>query len=242
MKAATARLQPFSEETNCCFTESLSEWLRDQTPATIRHAARTIAQLGYDSESGKQRRQSEYAAGRTLARELLTYWDESSDVPSAKDRSPNWPTGFAGSISHSNHWVWVAVAQNELIRSIGIDTEQIVDPRTRYQTQAEIATDAEWALTKSLGLSAQAEFTLLFSAKEAFYKCLYPIHKQYFNFKQAVVEFCTEGHLIIRPTKDNPIFGQFPDSLDVHYFMNTKNVFTIAWLGQSNRQSKGMEA
>ncbi len=42
-----------------------------------------------------------------------------------QDRSPRWPAGFVGSISHSRNWVVAAAARGEDYASIGIDSEPI---------------------------------------------------------------------------------------------------------------------
>lgn len=120
------------------------------------------------------RRQREFAAGRTAARDAMTQigWPAAA-VPSAPDRSPVWPDGLVGSITHSGR-VCVAIAgRRDLVHAVGIDIEEdhAMDP-TLWKT---ICTPRELADLQPLPSSERGRrVTRLFCAKEAFYKWQYP--------------------------------------------------------------------
>lgn len=176
------------------------------------------------------RRQREFAAGRSCAKTLLNRWNVNEEVGVAADRSPIWPVGFVGSISHSNHWVWSAVAKSTQTRSLGIDTEVVVSSETCDMLDEDIVTKQERSVVESLGLSAEVSFTLAFSAKEAFYKCWYPITEAFFEFKQVAIESCTDTTIRIASLDSNPNFNITPQWLDVHYIATDHDVFTATWM------------
>ena len=69
------------------------------------------------------KRRREFAAGRYLARKLLSRLDLPQDTPllNGEDRAPVWPEGVAGTISHTRHRAAVAVARSPAVLSLGCD-------------------------------------------------------------------------------------------------------------------------
>lgn len=183
-----------------------------------------------DSTSAKAKRQLEFANGRRCAESLLKRLGNTNQVWTNDDRSPAWPLGYTGSISHSRNWTWAAVTQKSRLNSVGIDTEPVIDTQTREEIIFEVATPAEWKACQETALTDDQLFSLIFSAKEAFYKCCYPIVQQYFGFEHAVAEIIDEGKIKIRTHQSHPCFGQMPQSLEVHYRFTPENVFTITWM------------
>ena len=181
---------------------------------------------------GTTKRQREFAAGRSCAAVLLNRWNIAAEVGIAKDRSPIWPDGFVGSISHSDRWVWAAVAKSEDRPAIGIDTEIVVAPETSGMLESDIVSEAERSVVESLHLNPEVAFTLAFSAKEAFYKCWYPITKTFFDFKQVAIQSCTANTLRIVTLDSNPNFKTNPEWLDVHFLVTDSDVFTATWMDQ----------
>ena len=200
------------------------------TQTILRRREKDLNAQGLSQNATK--RQREFAAGRSCAAVLLNRWDVAEEVGVAQDRSPIWPDGFAGSISHSDRWVWVAVAKSEDRRAIGIDTEIVRSPETCDMLANDIVTESERLAIKPLGLSPQVAFTLAFSAKEAFYKCWYPITKSFFEFKQVAIQSCTADTIRIISLDSNPNFKIAPAWLDVHYLATDSDVFTATWMKQ----------
>ena len=102
------------------------------------------------------------------------------------DRSPRWPTGYVGSISHSRNWIVAAAAQACDFASIGIDSEPITTPEQAALLKQDIGHATEWQLLERMDLSLPVAFTLLFSAKEAFYKCWYPLKQRFLDFTDVI--------------------------------------------------------
>lgn len=178
----------------------------------------------------RSKRRHEFAAGRRCAESLLKQLGCSQQVWTNNDRSPDWPTGFAGSISHSTNWTWAAVAKTSQLQSIGIDTEPVIPRDTRENILSEVTTPSEWSQCQSSGLNQDELFTLVFSAKEAFYKCCYPVVKQYFDFRHVCVEAIDPDRIRIRTDQSHPCFAQMPLALDVAYLVTQDHVFTTVWM------------
>lgn len=120
------------------------------------------------------RRQREYAAGRIAAREAMIQigWPAGA-IPSAPDRSPAWPQGVVGSITHSSQACIAIAGRRDQVHAMGIDLEEDrpVDPAL-WET---ICTPRELVDLASVPRSNRGRWmTRLFCAKEAFYKWQYP--------------------------------------------------------------------
>jgi 4'-phosphopantetheinyl transferase EntD len=135
-------------------------------------------------EHAVAKRRAEFGTARMCARQALAKLGipPCSLIPHA-DRSPQWPPGVVGSISHTEKLCGVAVTTSPRIMSLGIDLE--IDAPLESDLQALICTSAErrWLdryRSADRGLAAK----ILFSAKEAFYKCQYVVTKQFLEFTE----------------------------------------------------------
>ena len=151
------------------------------------------------------KRVREFAAGRLCARRALAEFGI-VDVPIgvADDRQPIWPDSFVGSITHTEGYGAAVVAERRRIRALGLDSEIV--GQVKAPLWATICTTSEIAWLRSLPPSEQAAAaTVIFSAKEAFYKCQYPLTRERLNFLDAVVEAVTQpasmGTFSIRSTR-----------------------------------------
>jgi len=122
-----------------------------------------------------EQRRTEFALGRYCAHETLAQLGiHRAPVLKGDNREPVWPAGVVGSITHSSGHAIAAVARNTRLSGLGID----------FEGSAEL-TPAEAEL---ICLPAEntphdgARAKLLFSAKEAVYKCLYPTVGAYIDF------------------------------------------------------------
>src|SRR2546425_4073273 len=75
-------------------------------------------------------RQSIFDMGRASLAELGS---GETSVAMAADRSPVWPQGYVGSITHTDDLLGVAVARRTDFRSIGIDAEAIIQLETTVE-------------------------------------------------------------------------------------------------------------
>lgn len=127
------------------------------------------------------KRRAEFGSARLCAREALAQLGAApvALVPSA-DRAPVWPAGVVGSITHTQGYCGVVVARAERHASLGLDAEQ--DRPLAPELIEMICTPAERAR------SAARDAILYFAAKEAFYKCQYPLTRQYLDFLDVELE------------------------------------------------------
>jgi 4'-phosphopantetheinyl transferase EntD len=146
-------------------------------PAEAQYVARAVA-----------KRQQEFAAGRECSRLLLAQFgivDFALRV--GDDREPLWPDALVGSITHTEHFCAVVVAEKTRLSAVGIDSE--ISGSVKPELWESICTDVERAWLDTLEVSQQAAAaTLIFSAKEAFYKSQFPLMRQKLHFHDATVE------------------------------------------------------
>jgi 4'-phosphopantetheinyl transferase EntD len=128
------------------------------------------------------KRVSEFAAGRACARRALVELGIHDFVlRAAKDRQPIWPASVVGSITHTAGLCAAVVADRERLAAIGIDCE-VVGSAT-HEIWDTICGAEETAWRRSLPEASQAAaVTLLFCAKEAFYKCQFPLTGEWLDF------------------------------------------------------------
>jgi enterobactin synthetase component D len=155
--------------TDAAFALPLSAELRSRLPQALRRAT--------------QKRQREFLAGRWCAKQALQCLGAgSTHVVMAEDRAPIWPDGVVGSITHTGDFAAAAVAWAADIAALGIDSEQIIDPAAARDI-ADICMVDEATLFKAAHGRSFCEFcTLVFSAKESVFKCLYPLTRKFLEF------------------------------------------------------------
>jgi 4'-phosphopantetheinyl transferase EntD len=137
------------------------------------------------------KRIAEFAAGRLCARRAL----EDLGVTNAPiavnaDRSPRWPPGIVGSISHTSNYGCAVVAHASDLTSIGVDVEIV--GRVTAELDTLVFTARERGFLAALPTAERARAaTVIFSAKEAFYKCQYAITQQWLDFQDVSLELAT---------------------------------------------------
>lgn len=114
-------------------------------------------------------RRIEFATGRTLARLALKKLGVSAQpIKRDADRRPIWPENIVGSITHCKGLAFVAVANQQVARSLGIDAEIRLPLEERLIQR--ICTKREIACNTKSSIDKECWPRLLFSAKESVYK------------------------------------------------------------------------
>lgn len=134
-------------------------------------------------ERAVESRQREFHAARACARQAMELLDEPSvAIPAASDRSPIWPAHLIGSISHCSSFCIAAVARKgETCDAIGVDVEPAEDlPSDLLDTICSPRERA--ALDDQPADQCLLAARILFSAKEAVYKCQYPLTGEMLEF------------------------------------------------------------
>jgi enterobactin synthetase component D len=152
------------------------------------------------------KRLTEFIAGRRCAAEALRRlgWNDPPPVGIAGDRSPVWPAGVVGSITHTESFAWAAVADAARLRGIGVDSEAVVTQEEAIRVRRLIVSEAEWERLPGGASGAQpgpaALVTFALSAKESVYKCLHPLCGRFLDFGDVeIVELDVEaGRFAVR--------------------------------------------
>lgn len=137
----------------------------------------------------RPKRVGEFAAGRLCARHALAaFGHEGWDLLAGPDRAPRWPPDMVGSISHVEGFCGAALAARSRFRSLGLDVE--LDGRVTAELHEQILTASE---RRCLAAASPGQLdrlaTLGFAAKEAFYKCQYPLTGQWLDFVDIEIDF-----------------------------------------------------
>jgi 4'-phosphopantetheinyl transferase EntD len=133
------------------------------------------------------KRRAEFGTARGCAREALARMGfPPMPLLPGPDRAPVWPAGVVGSISHTKGRCGVVVERSPPVRSVGLDIETVrpLDDGVL----AIILTEKEraWLFAEK---DAQDDLAILiFCAKEAYYKCQYPLTRTYLGFKDVELE------------------------------------------------------
>ena len=129
------------------------------------------------------KRQGEYFAGRYCAKTALNCLGvKNLSVSTGDKRQPLWPYGVSGAISHTNSSALCIVSKADEIRGLGIDQEYVVTRTLMNEISSQIVSEEELAVLSNGQLKSTVAFTATFSAKESFFKAMFPIYKDYFGF------------------------------------------------------------
>lgn len=148
-----------------------------------------------------EKRVAEFSAGRAAAAACLAQLQyPPTPVLRGADRAPVWPAGLVGTITHSGGIALAAVAQAAQWHGIGLDLEHVSGVR-RIEIADRIADADEkvWIGTDRARLAA------VFSAKEAIFKAIYPIHRRWFGFAAVTLRPTDAGFdAVLREHLDRP--------------------------------------
>jgi len=198
-----------------CCTPLLDDWLLPhRLPGVQLLSTRFDPQLlepedfvrwGIEPLKAVSKRQTEFLAGRICAHEALRRLTGTPIIPAvAEDRSPCWPSGVVGSITHGAGWAAAVTARAEHWRGLGLDVEKLLPPARADRLVAEILTPRELAGYAELSDPQRAlRVTLTFSIKESLFKALYPLVKKRFYFQEAeLIQHDATGYARLRLLND----------------------------------------
>jgi len=167
-------------------------------------------------------REREFRHGRHCARLALTAIGAPAvAIRKNDDRSPQWPAGYIGSISHTGDLAAAAVAAQSHYVGLGLDIER---------NDALDEASHELILRAEERSANGQRAKLIFSIKEAIYKCLYTQVGAYIDFQEMEVAI-DESHGRFRAIPHT-------DKVDMHlaarlqgrYCETDEWVFSSAWI------------
>ncbi|AEB42802.1 4'-phosphopantetheinyl transferase [Micromonospora maris AB-18-032] len=131
-------------------------------------------------------RRRDFTAGRVCARRAMAMLGlPAVAVPAGPDRSPVWPPGTVGTITHTKGYCAAAVGRTSEIRAVGMDAEQ---HRVLGAEVSRLICLPEEEEQHDRLPSGVAWSTVVFSAKETVYKIWHPIVGDWLGFHDALVE------------------------------------------------------
>jgi len=133
-----------------------------------------------------RKRQAEFFFGRLASRLVLGELSPelaALDIPIGASREPLWPGGVIGSISHCQGYAASTAQLRGRRRGIGIDIEQVVNADMQQALLASVVQPQEMDYLRTVReLPLPVLLTLVFSAKEAFFKATFAAVGRMFGF------------------------------------------------------------
>ncbi len=160
------------------------------------------------SPNAVSKRRREFAAGRAAARAAMADLGlPPCAIPVGPKRAPVWPTGVTGSITHTRSCAAaVAALPGEDLRALGIDVEEDTPLENKLIPSICSPREQDW-LKRQENPGQMAK--VIFSAKEAAYKCQYAISERFFGFDGMELELDTaRGHFLAEFTGEQPPFAK----------------------------------
>lgn len=145
-----------------------------EIPKTVQFEFEEEAKLVQQAGNYRQR---EFSAGRDCARgALASIGCQIGPMLIDTDGLPRWPEGTVGSISHSRGYCAAVAAVSTSYLSLGLDLE-----KTNRLSRGAISRVVH-SLEESYVKDDQQRASLIFCAKEAFFKLQYPVWHTSANF------------------------------------------------------------
>jgi 4'-phosphopantetheinyl transferase EntD len=147
--------------------------------------------------SAVPKRRAEFGTARVCARQALS---RLGFVPVAlvpgSDRAPVWPRGVVGSITHTEGYCAVVLHRSPPMQSVGVDVEMLNGVNEELFASILTARERSWVM--SHGCERRDDLAaLLFSAKEAYYKCQYPLSTTFLDYQDVEIEVdLASGHFV----------------------------------------------
>ncbi len=172
-----------------------------------------------------KKRLSDFSTGRYCAMKALEQLGINNVIiPLGKDREPIWPEGIVGSISHCGSITGAIVAKSTDYISLGLDIEEIGEVTPDLWDL--VFTENEKAFLLGLNETERlVRSTVIFSAKEAYYKFQHPLTKTFLDFLDVEVSLPDFSQVNIFSNKF--IIDTDARNNKITYFIDNKCVVAI---------------
>lgn len=163
-------------------------------------------------------RAREFAFGRACARHALAGLGLADaarmPIPCRSDRTPHFPDGIVGSVSHTRDLAAAVAAPDTHVRALGLDVEKL------RPLEPAIVPMVTTAAERARGAADPGETVRWFGAKEAVYKCWYTAGGQrILEFEEVEVDLRPDGTLVVlrQPPPVVPMIGRWAIAHDHHW-------------------------
>jgi 4'-phosphopantetheinyl transferase EntD len=149
------------------------------------------------------KRKREFALGRTCARRALSALGIAAQPLIANaDRSVRWPSEAWGSVTHTEGFCAAVAVLRTHLRGIGIDAEMRGRVQEKLWSHVASAREIAWFRAATSEREAAERATLLFSAKEAFYKAQFCVSATFVGFHEVELDFDDAGGFVVTVMSD----------------------------------------
>lgn len=129
-------------------------------------------------------RQASFFHGRRCAKVALEQISERDHVGIGRWREPLWPPGVTGSITHTESLAAAVVLPRQYCHGVGLDVEALSRGAELMPAREIVVSAEEYGLLESSRqrLSVEQGLIAVFSAKESFFKAVFPVVGEIFDF------------------------------------------------------------
>lgn len=180
--------------------------------------------------NSNEKRQIEFSTGRFCAHQALPARFNDTPILQEAKKCPLWPTGYCGSISHTNDYACAATAPLNKLLSLGIDLESIPRPISTNAYQWITNEKERLWIKQTQGVEFYSK--LIFSAKESIFKLIYPLTRKFFSFDAVSIQEPLKKNTFIAKINIEQDSILFKKNSDIHgfFFYNDNWIFTISYL------------
>lgn len=175
-----------------------------------------------------EHRLNEFSAGRDCARRALAGLGcAAQSIRSDADGLPLWPNATLGSISHSRGLCAAVAANTDAYTCLGLDIEKTNRLSDAAQRRVVHSDESGWVN------SDQKRASLLFSAKEAFYKAQFPKWRSPGNFHDitlSIDESKHEARIQAMTVQFSEAIRERAGDFQFRYVFFADYVVTLCWL------------
>lgn len=191
--------------------------------SAVSSGARLMTEELPGTEKMVEQRLLEFTHGRNCARVVLNMCGlRGAAVPRGSSGEPVWPQGIVGSISHTGSLAAAVAASTDYFVGIGLDiesSEPLSDDIIGMICRQDEAVGEDGVRAK-----------LLFSIKEAVYKCIYPTVSAFVDFKEVKISLEEEACTFTASTDTLRQDMAVLERLEGAYCTVDGLVFSGAWL------------
>lgn len=213
--------------------EDLAEKLFDNKAVVVVEPIADYRHCLYQSElelvkDAIDKRMLEFSTGRDCAHQALHQLGyETCPVLKGHQREPIWPEQIVGSISHCRDLAGAVAADRKHVRSVGFDIENRKPLNPNIARHICTPEEKDWLLLQAPDQQNLA-LLLIFSLKEAVFKCVYQATGHSLRFQQCRVKPVSElGDANIYIDVQNIKLTH--ETLRAHFHVSTSHVYSSTY-------------
>lgn len=210
--------------------KNLAEHLFDNQAIVVVEPIADYRHCLYQSELAlvqdvSDKRMLEFSTGRDCAHQALHQLGyEVCPILKGPQREPLWPKQFVGSISHCRDLAGAVVTDKSKLHSVGFDVENIKQLNPDIARHVCTPDENDWISRQGPGQHNLA-LLLIFSLKEAVFKCVYQATGHSLRFKQCrvVPEYETGVAAIFINAPDIDLAKE---PLHAHFYVSDSHIYS----------------